>query len=438
MSGSPKFSEAQLAEHKQKLIEAERQRRAELEAERRREAEQRERERQLELSRSQAQRRIESILSQLNSQWHELYPQDAATLQQRIASQKTPVANATSETELLAISDELLKIAQSLQTSIDRKRRDEAEKKRKAEIDRRQFELEELERQVANIPETEALKFDTAGRQQLLAVLQKIRGAIALGDPAAVRRPLTEATALVQKHRRQIARGQAAAKQLEVEANQLLAEARAIAAGLKADPVVMQWQRGAVAELENLIKTAELRRTGILPVPQNLLPVPQNLKENLKDIRQRSQTIVETANAAQVKADKRDYIADSIAQTLQEMGFNLTFRQAEHPDHPASAIILGASSGAGKAIGVSVPIAGEVYYDVNGYAKQSTTTLEGDKVSVCDEAERVLTEMHGMLDNKYGVQMGEVFWEGKDPKQARGNRQEAIGRRQEARGKRQK
>lgn len=402
MSGSPKFSEAQLAEHKQKIIEEERQRRAELEAERRREAEQRERERQLELSRSQAQRRIESILSQLKSQWHELYPQDAATLQQRTTAQQTPVANATSQTELLAISDELLKIAQSLQTSIDRKRRDEAEKRRKADIDRRQFELEELERQVANIPETEALKFDAAGRQQLLAVLQKIRQTIALGDPVAVRRTLTEATALVQKHRRQIAQGQAAGKQLEVEANQLLGEMRAIAAGLKADPIVMQWQRGAVAELEDLIQTAELRRTGILPVP-------------LKDIRQRSQTIVETANAAQVQADKRDYIADSIAQTLQEMGFNLTFRQAEHPDHPASAIILGATSQTGKGIGVSVPIAGEVYYDVNGYAKQSTTTVEGDKVSVCDEAERVLTEMHGMLENKHGVQMGEVFWEGKDP-----------------------
>lgn len=415
MSGSPKFSEAQLAEYKQKIIEAERQRQAELEAERRREAEERERERQLELSRSQAERRVEAILSQLKSQWHQLYPQDAATLQQQTAAQQTPIANATSQTELLAISDELLKIAQSLQGALDRKRRDEAEKIRKAEIDRRQFELEELELQVASIPEAEALQFDAAGRQQLRAMLQKIRGAIAIGDPVAVRRPLTEATALVQKHRRQIARGRAEDKRLEVEANRLLGEMQAIAVGLKADPVVMQWQPLAVAELEERIKTAtvaiargDLRRTGILPVPQNL-------KESLKDIRQRSQTIVETANAAQVKADKRDYIADSIAQTLQEMGFNLTFRQAEHPDHPASAIILGATGGAGKAIGVSVPIAGEVYYDVNGYPKQSTSTVDGDTVSVCDEAERVLTEMHGVLENKYGVEMGEVFWEGKDP-----------------------
>jgi hypothetical protein len=409
MSGSPKFSEAKLAEYKQKIIEEERQRRAELETRRRQEAEERERERQLELSRSQAQRRIESILSQLKSQWHNLYQEDAATLQQRATAQQTPIAHATSETEFLPISEELLKIAQSLQTALDRKRRDEAEKKRRADIDRRQFELEELERQVANIPEAEALKFDAAGRQQLRAVLQKIRGAIAAGDPVAVRRPLTEATALVQKHRRQIARGQAAGKQLEAEANRLLAEMQAIAAGLKADRVVMQWQGAAVAELEEEIKTAtvaiaqgELRRTGILPV-------------RLKDIRQRSQNIVDTANTAQVQADKRDYIADSIAQTLQEMGFNLTFRQAEHPDHPASAIILGATSQTGKGIGVSVPIAGEVYYDVNGYAKGSTTTVEGDTVKVCDEAERVLTEMHGMLEDKYGVEMGEVLWEGKEP-----------------------
>ena len=46
MSGSPKFSEAEIAEWKQKILEEMRQRRAELEARRRQEAEEQERQRQ--------------------------------------------------------------------------------------------------------------------------------------------------------------------------------------------------------------------------------------------------------------------------------------------------------------------------------------------------------------------------------------------------------
>jgi hypothetical protein len=45
-----------------------------------------------------------------------------------------------------------------------------------------------------------------------------------------------------------------------------------------------------------------------------------------------SENIIKTANEAQLKAEQRDYIADSIAQSLEKMGFNLVYRQAEHPD----------------------------------------------------------------------------------------------------------
>ncbi|WP_226586405.1 hypothetical protein [Microseira wollei] len=113
---------------------------------------------------------------------------------------------------------------------------------------------------------------------------------------------------------------------------------------------------------------------------------------------------------------KRDYIADSIAQTLAEMGFNITFDQKEHPDHPASAIILAAATNTGKGISVSVPIAGQVFYDVDGYLKHSVTTVDGNTAAVWDEAEQVLTEMHEALEDKFGVKMGEVLWEGKAPK----------------------
>lgn len=406
MSGSPKFSKAKIAEYKEKIIEAERQKRAEAEARRRQEAEEKERRRLLDLSRSEVEGQLETLRSHLDRQQQNLYQKDAVTFQQQTANQEAAIANASSESDLLAISEDLLQIEKSLQAALDRKRRQEAENIRKTEMARRQFELEELERRVANIPEAEALKYDAAGREQLRGFFQKVRGAIAAEDPVAIGRPLAEATAFVEKHRRQIARGQAESQGLQAEANRLLTELQTIAAGLKADPVVMRWQLGATMELEKQMNGAKeaIARGKFEPVISIL-----------KEARERSQTIIETANTAQIQADKRDYITDSIAETLQEMGFDIIFEQPEYPDHPASATILGATSQAGKGISVSIPIAGEVLYDVNGYIEESATTVDGNTVRVCDEAEEVLTEMHSVLENKYGVEMGEVFWEGKEP-----------------------
>lgn len=99
------------------------------------------------------------------------------------------------------------------------------------------------------------------------------------------------------------------------------------------------------------------------------------------------------------------------------MGFRITFHQPEHPGHPASAAIWGAKTQTGKGISVSVPIAGQVFYDVDGF-KHSVTTVDGNTAAVCDQAEQVLTQMHATLEDKFGVQMGEVLWQGKDPNRA--------------------
>lgn len=406
MSGTPKFSEAEIAEWTQKILEAERQRRAEVEARRRQEAEEQERVRQLEASRYQTHMRVQGLLSDLHWQSANLYPQDTVALQYRASNLLEPIAQAESETQLQAIAEELVKIEQALQEAVHRKRRDEAEKKRRADIERQQFELEELERRVAQTPEAEALKFDAAGRQQVRRVLQSVQEAIAVGDPQAVRRPLTEATALVQKHLRQIVQGQSDSRHIQAQANRQLAELQIVLAGLKADPVVMRWQGGAVTELEAQMSVAQQA------IAEGRV---KQVVSQLTESRQRSQTILETANTAQMQAERRDYIADSIAQTLQEMGFCITFHQPEHPDHPASAVILGATTQTGKGISVSVPIAGQVFYDVDGYAKQSVATIDGNTAAVCDEAEQVLTEMHAALEDKHGVRMGEVLWQGKAP-----------------------
>jgi hypothetical protein len=97
------------------------------------------------------------------------------------------------------------------------------------------------------------------------------------------------------------------------------------------------------------------------------------------------------------------------------MGFNIVYRQPEYADHPASAVILGAVTPVGKGISVSVPVDGEVFYDVDGYSKQTVAVVGGGQAAVCDEAEQVIGEMHDVLAAQFGVQMGELDWEGKNP-----------------------
>jgi hypothetical protein len=237
--------------------------------------------------RNQTGMRLQALLSDLHAAWANLYRQDALTLQYRANSQVEPVAQAQSEAQLLSISQELDKIELALQEAVHGKRREEAEKKRLADIDRQQLELEELERRVAETPDAEALKFDAAGRLQVRNVLQRVRSALAAGDPAAVRRPLAEATALAHQHIRQIAQGRGADRHLQEQANRHLTEFQVILAGLKADPVVMRWQTAAVAELE-AVANAEKQAIRDRRVREHLC--------SLIEIRHRSQIIVETAN----------------------------------------------------------------------------------------------------------------------------------------------
>jgi hypothetical protein len=100
------------------------------------------------------------------------------------------------------------------------------------------------------------------------------------------------------------------------------------------------------------------------------------------------QQIIATANAAQIQADQRDYIAKSIAETLAEMGFFVNEPQLEDSRYPNAALILKAATNSGKGISISIPVEGEVWYNVDGYSKTTEAAVGGGTAAVCDEAEK--------------------------------------------------
>jgi multidrug efflux pump subunit AcrA (membrane-fusion protein) len=191
-----------------------------------------------------------------------------------------------------------------------------------------------------------------------------------------------------------------------VESRKNIGEIQEIIAGLKADPVVMRWHSHSVSELEQELEQAnQASDSDQFDVPSQILTKAKGKEKQ----------IIEEANIAQLKADKRDYITESIVATLQDMGFGILSIEEEHTGHPSTAKIFTATA-AGRAISVSVPVEGEVWYNVDGYSKNTVASVaDASPVAICDEAEAVLTEMHSALQQEFGIQMGEISWQGKDP-----------------------
>jgi DNA repair exonuclease SbcCD ATPase subunit len=406
MSGSPKYSAAELERQRQEQLERERQRKAAEEARLRREAEERERKRRLESCRQNLKQQQQTLVTDLQNNSNLAYAQDVSNLQKRCQQLETQINNATTESQLQQMTPELTKITQDWENAKLQKWRDDEEKKRQAEIDKQQSALEGLERRLNQVSDLEKQKFDLTGLNAVKQAIEQTKNLLYQGNPQAVRQPLADATTKVENHLKTVLQNRAIWQQRKAKAETNLGEIQGIIAGLQADPVVMRWQASEVASLQ------QYQQQGERVIIAETFEDTENF---LNIVKSQSEAIVNTANQAQLKADQRDYIASSIVESLQEMGFTITYNEAEYPEHPASATIIGAATNSGKGISVSIPVEGEVFYDVEGYSKQTVASVGGGSAAICDEAEQVIGEMHQVLGDKFGVKMSELNWEGKDP-----------------------
>jgi hypothetical protein len=406
MSGTPKYSAAELERQQRERLEEARRQQAIEEARLRAEAAERERRQRIENLRVRVNSQQQSVAAKIQQQQSGMYPQDALALQQRCQSQTNVIRQSQDESGLQRVVTELNQILQESDRAITRKRRDDEEKKRKAEIERLQFEIQELEREIAQIPKSDASKFDPSGQNAVNQALETVRSALATGKPASVTTPLNNATRIVKQHGELVAKRRLVWEKRKADAEQIVGQIQELITGLKADPVVMRWHPHSITELEQQLQQAKQAITS------EKFDLPAQVLAKAKE---KEKQIIAEANTAQLKADKRDYISQSIIATLQEMGFSVLAVDDEHPGHPATAKIFRAAA-AGRIINVSVPVEGQVWYDVDGYPKETMASItDGNPAAICDEAEQVLTEMHTNLQNEFGVQMGEITWQGKDP-----------------------
>ncbi|MCG8653898.1 MAG: hypothetical protein MI861_28925, partial [Pirellulales bacterium] len=66
-------------------------------------------------------------------------------------------------------------------------------------------------------------------------------------------------------------------------------------------------------------------------------------------------------------------------------------------------------------IDVSVPLDGHVIYEVDGFPMRLETGTDGQPSGTCDEAEEQINQIHDLLFDRFGIEMDELMWEGKDP-----------------------
>jgi hypothetical protein len=283
-----------------------------------------------------------------------------------------------------------------------RKMLDDARRGNTGDIEFWRVQFESLRAQVAEMSDTAEAAADLEGAIAVKALLAAAGGTLQTTNEKMIAAKIGELDAAVQKHSDAIAGEIARKRRAAAISEQAAAESKAIVLGLKADEVVMRWHAAAVDAL-----AAELSAATETDGERGLQVV--------QAARERAASIVKEANAAQLKADQRDYIANCMSKTLEEMGFVVGPLQAEHPEHPATATVIHAATASGKNIAISVPVDGQVWYNVRGFPKSTESKVGGGEAAICDEAEEVISEMHEALMSEFHVQMGELMWDGKDP-----------------------
>jgi hypothetical protein len=246
-----------------------------------------------------------------------------------------------------------------------------------------------------------------AARTAALASVNACRALLDSTDLASRQTAHAAARAALLHYQAELQTAQQLRTEQQTQAAEVLALGEEELAGLRADATAQRW---AASQIEELATRLASWRSALAKGDS-----AQVTSAALAGFRQDSAALLERVNAAQFKADQRDYIARSIGDTLSEMGFLVTELQPEHADHPASAVRFQAVNAVGQGIGISVPVEGEVWYDISGFPLSTETTVGGGSAAVCDSAQAVLEEMHDVLNESFGVRAGELQWEGKDP-----------------------
>jgi hypothetical protein len=399
MSGSPKYSRAELQRQEQERLEQERRREAQEEEKKRIEALKTELIRQLNIRKGNLKEQVQLALDRLQQKSFQMYRDSYTKFKASLDELLSQIQQAKIEADLDHSSARLSLLESNINRAISRKRQDDIEKKHQAELDKLQSQSEELATRLSHISSGEAEKFDSSGKVKVELAVLALNNALLTKDVTKIKAALFQATELANLHIKTVEANRSEWETQKMTASTALSQLKSLIVGYKADSNLMKWSKHHISEFEEQVKLAEEA------IASENFNQPEIILISLKA---RGEKLIEQANQAQIDADKRDYILQAFCSSLANLGYIVSQPKPEHPEHPATAYRLIAKDSTGRGFITSVPLQGDIHFEAQGYQK----TQRG-KISVCDEAEVDLNNILQGL-NKYGVDMGELQWQGKD------------------------
>lgn len=291
-----------------------------------------------------------------------------------------------------------------LETLLAQAREEAANAEASGELD---AELARFDQRLNALRDAGGADLDASGRAAAVAAVNLCRAV--MHDQGVDRRQTAHASArhALEQHAAALEAAQERQAVAQQQAETILAEAQQLASGLESDELVQRWAAPRAAELVARVAGWQAALAAGNPAAVTAAA--------LEELKLAEKGLLDQVAAAQFKSEQRDYILQSVREVLTEMGFMLGPAEAETPGHPATAMRFSAVNAVGQAMDVSVPIEGEVWYEVDGFQKSTEAKVGGGTAAVCDSAQRVIEEMHHEIEEQFGIKSGELTWEGKDP-----------------------
>jgi hypothetical protein len=415
MSGSPKYTwfgisqavENMLRERRRRHAEAERARRAAEEASRKQE---RLREAQADAQRllAEVERDLDDLAASDNARHAPAGAIDG--LRARLALARPAIDSAGNQAAIKRLSTNLRKLREDIRQTAG-----EAEAARLVAqgLAEESATGARLRSRFTALDARASAKFDSAGRGEVEAGLKRLEAFLAGQALADARREAAALEGLLQKHVRAVEEGRAKWNEERDRAVAEIAEVSDRLAGLRADPVVMRWRSADLAVREQRARSM---------VTQTQAEQFAAASVEARAITAALDQVVAQAQEQQLKEERRQYVVDGICQVMQQMGFVLQAGSPglEHPGQPASATVIHAERLGGGSLAISVPQEGDIWYDAGGaFPMRLEAGADGQPAATCDEAEDQIEAMHQALRESFGIETGELRWDGKNPTRIR-------------------
>ncbi len=263
--------------------------------------------------------------------------------------------------------------------------------------------LSSVDRKLAETDPQLASKFDPSGAKEIQALICRIKTAIGdelYGD--AIEGAKT-AIALSDRHRKRVLQAEHEWLEKHQTARDEYHKTEVLFRSACDDRIVTAWRRHEVDGQS--IKMREASDA-----------IEREAWDVASAILQQVHTDLERLSSEAVKREEeeaqRRYITSSVIAVLNEQGF-YTDRPCLLSDDPNSDVIIQAMRSDQRSLQIGIQRQGRVRYEVDGTSRVLTPGPGSKVTQECPEAESAILALHKQLETDFGINMEDLSWEGK-------------------------